>query len=558
MPCKFRIILTILCQIGYFSSTAQNDPLLDILNKELNREFAVLSKADVPAYYMNYSVNDIKSISISTNLGSLMNSIQSQNRLASVDIRVGDYQKDNTHEILGKGGANYSANTSPIAFTNSKESIQKALWQITHAAYISSSQQYKKVQNQEEGKAAIADFSKEESVKYVEPPLSNDEPLDQSLWEDKLKKLSSLFTIDEDIVTGNVDLNYTIERKYFTSTEGAYIVQNLTYAHMHINAQVRCEDGDIVPLYKSYFSFDPKDLPNDVELSKDIKSMIAKLEELKSAPLAEPYTGPALLHARVAGVFFHEIFGHRIEGHRLKSENDGQTFKEKINDVVLPKAINIYSDPSLREYSGQELIGHYKYDDEGIQAQKVEVVKDGILKSFLMSRSPLEKFETSNGHGRAQAGLKPVARQSNLIIESADPYTEKKLRKMLIEECEIQGREFGYYFVDVTGGFTRTDRYNTNSFNIMPTLVYKIFADRRPDELVRGVDLIGTPLTMFAEIKATGTKKDTFTGICGAESGGVPVSATAPALFVKRIETQKKPSGEVKNLPLLSRPKSDL
>ncbi|MFT7161711.1 MAG: TldD protein, partial [Bacteroidia bacterium] len=215
-------------------------------------------------------------------------------------------------------------------------------------------------------------------------------------------------------------------------------------------------------------------------------------------------------------------------------------------------------DPSMTKYGDQDLIGHYKFDDEGVKAQKVRVVEEGILKSFLMSRSPLENFESSNGHGRSQAGLKPVARQSNLIIESSEPLNEKKLRKMLVEECIEQGKEFGYYFVDVTGGFTRTDRYNTNSFNIMPTLVYKIYADKRPDELVRGVDLIGTPLTMFAEIFATGSKKSTFTGICGAESGGVPVSATAPALFVKRIETQKKPSGSGKNLPLLSRPTSQL
>lgn len=559
MTQKIKIILIAIFQFGFFTSQAQQDPLLDIMNEELEREFAVLSKADVPAYYMNYGVNEIKSVSISTNLGSLMTSAGSKSRLASVNIRVGDYSKDNTHEIKGKPNGNFSASTTPIALNNSRESIQKALWQITHGAYIASSKQYKKVQNQEEDedKPKVSDFSQEEAIRSVEPPLNIDNTLDQKAWEQKLKSLSSLFITDEDIVSGQVDLNYTVERKYLTSSEGSYIAQNMTYAHMHINARVRCEDGDVLPLYKSYFAFNPEDLPKKAELSKDIKLMMSQLEQLKSAPFAEPYTGPALLHARVAGVFFHEIFGHRIEGHRLKSESDGQTFKEKIDKKVLPKAINIFSDPSMTKYGDQDLIGHYKFDDEGVQAQKVKVVEGGVLKSFLMSRSPLENFSSSNGHGRSQAGLKPVSRQSNLIIESSEPLNEKKLRKMLIEECIEQGKEFGYYFVDVTGGFTRTDRYNTNSFNIMPTLVYKIYVDKRPDELVRGVDLIGTPLTMFAEIYATGSKKSTFTGICGAESGGVPVSATAPALFVKRIETQKKPSGSGKNLPLLSRPTSE-
>ncbi|MEQ9290343.1 MAG: metallopeptidase TldD-related protein [Cyclobacteriaceae bacterium] len=557
---RISIAFLISC-IFCIEGRSQQDPLLDILTEELNREFAILSKADIPAYYMDYGVNEINTVSISTNLGSLMNSSNSFNRLAKVNMRLGDYKKDNTHEIAGNNmgaGHNFSASSTPIALTNSKEAIQKALWQITHAAYLNTSKQYKKVMSQEADEDSdVPDFSKEAPVRSVEPPLDFDQYIVPSEWEVKLKNLSQVFISDSDIISGQVDLNFTLERKYFTSSEGAYIVQNMTYAYLNIHAQVRSADGDIIPVYKSFFAFKPKDLPKEQKLKEEVIDMVATLEKLKDTPLAEPYTGPALLHARVAGVFFHEIFGHRIEGHRLKSESDGQTFKEKINERVLPKTINIFSDPSMTQYKGQDLIGHYKYDDEGIEAQKVQVVQNGVLKSFLMSRSPLENFETSNGHGRCQAGLNPVARQSNLIIESLEPLSEKKLRKMLIDECIEQGKEYGYYFVDVTGGFTRTDRYNTNSFNIMPTLVYRIYVDKRPDELVRGVDLIGTPLTMFAEITAAGDQKETFTGICGAESGGVPVSATAPALFVKRIETQKKPSATSTDLPLLSRPKGE-
>ncbi|MFY0652651.1 MAG: TldD/PmbA family protein [Cyclobacteriaceae bacterium] len=558
MKQKILFFLTLAIPFLTVDARAQQDPLLDILKEELDREFAVLSTADIPAYYLDYGVNEINNVAISTNMGSLIASNTSKNRLAKTSVRIGDYSKDNTHEVQNKGRGNISVSSNPIPLTNSKKSIQKTLWQITHTAYLSASRQYKKVQTMEEEEGSdIPDFSKESPITSVEPKLETEITLNRTKWEDKLKRLSKAFLADEDIVTGKADLNFTTERKYFTSSEGAYIAQNMTYAHLHINAQVRCTDGEIVPLYNSYFAFDPQNLPSESELKKDIKKMIELLQELKDAPLAEPYTGPALLHARVAGVFFHEIFGHRIEGHRLKSESDGQTFKEKINEKVLPQTINIFSDPSMTEYNGQDLIGHYKFDDEGIEAQKVRVVENGVLKSFLMSRSPLENFKSSNGHGRCQAGLNPVARQSNLIIESHEPLSEKKLRNMIIEECIEQSREYGYYFVDVTGGFTRTDRYNTNSFNIMPTLVYRIYVDKRPDELVRGVDLIGTPLTMFAQITATGDNKETFTGICGAESGGVPVSATAPALFVKRIETQKKPSKATKNTPLLPRPKGE-
>ncbi len=552
---KLSGILFTLLSLQHFVLIAQQDPLLDIMQEELNREFEVLSKADIPAYYMDYGVNEITTSVIHTNMGSLINSNSNTNRLAKANVRLGDYYKDNTHEVKGNPfGGGFNASSSPIALTNSKEAIQKALWQITHAAYLNASKQYKKVMTQEDSESEIPDFSREEPVQSVEPPLSNTTLSNTKAWENKLKKLSAMFTTHPDIISGDINFNYTVERKYFVSSEGAYIAQNMTYANLSIDAKVRSTDGDVIPLYKSFFAFKPNALPKEQQLKEAIEQMIATLDKLKDTPLAEPYTGPALLHPRVAGVFFHEIFGHRIEGHRLKKESDGQTFKEKINEKVLPHTINIYSDPSLTQYKGQDLIGHYKYDDEGIEGQKVQVVENGVLKSFLMSRSPLENFTNSNGHGRCQAGLNPVARQSNLIIESLEPLSEKKLRKMLIDECKAQGKEYGYYFVDVTGGFTRTDRYNTNSFNIMPTLVYRIYVDKRPDELVRGVDLIGTPLTMFAEITAAGDRKETFTGICGAESGGVPVSATAPSLFVKRIETQKKPSATSVEPPILPAP----
>jgi TldD protein len=283
--------------------------------------------------------------------------------------------------------------------------------------------------------------------------------------------------------------------------------------------------------------------------------MLATLQKLKTAPLADPYTGPALLDGPVAGVFFHEIFGHRVEGHRLRSEMDGQTFKSKVDEKILPESISVYCDPTVKKFAGTYLNGVYGFDDEGVKARKVPIVEDGTLRNFLMSRMPLDKFAQSNGHGRATAGLSPVSRQSNLFVEAAKTKSNSELRQLLIKECKRQKKPYGYYFKSVVGGFTTTDRYRPNAFNIMPTEVYRIYVDGRPDELVRGVDLIGTPLAMFAEIAAVGDTHSVFTGFCGAESGYVPVSAISPSLFVRRIETQKKPKSEVEE-PILPAPQS--
>ncbi|HMR57473.1 MAG TPA: metallopeptidase TldD-related protein, partial [Cyclobacteriaceae bacterium] len=291
-------------------------------------------------------------------------------------------------------------------------------------------------------------------------------------------------------------------------------------------------------------------LPTDEVALQEVDKLINILSKLKDAPLAEPYSGPAILDAQVAGVFFHEIFGHRVEGERLRNDMDSQTFKEKIGQPVLNKNLSVIFDPTLKEFQGKPLNGFYRYDDEGVKGQRVVVVDNGILKTFLMSRTPLESVKTSNGHGRADASSDPVSRQSNLIVEAAKPVSFQDLRKMLIQEAKKQGKPYGYYFKDVVGGFTTTDRFNPNAFNIFPTEVYRVYVNGKPDELVRGVDLIGTPLAMFAEITSADKQSAIFTGFCGAESGSVPVTAISPSLFVRRIETQKKPQTDIESTVL--------
>jgi TldD protein len=526
---------------------AQTDTLLITLEEELSREMDGYSKVDEPAYYIHYRVDEIDEHNIAASFGSLTRSFSMKNRVLNTNVRVGDYQLDNTHSVEGPVDFHHSesfGHSGTLPIDNNPLAIKYELWQSTKSTYKAALEAYKSVKSsldiKDEEKSKSPDFSKEIPEVYYEKSLEGVTKFDKKDWEKKVREYSKIFASNEDLISGDVDMRFTMERKYFVSSEGTRIVQNQTYAYLTISATVRSDDGDIIPLYNSYFAFTPENLPTDKQIFKEVNEMISKLNLLKKAPLAEPYSGPAILHARSAGVFFHEIFGHRVEGHRLKDEEDGQTFKSKVNEQVLPKFINVLFDPTQRQYKDQDLIGSYLYDDEGIKGRKVVAVQNGILKNFLISRTPLENFSNSNGHGRAAAGLETVSRQSNLIVENAKPVSMEQLRKMLIKECQKQNKKYGYLFKDVIGGFTNTQRYMPNAFNIMPTEVYRIYIDGRPDELVRGVDLIGTPLSMFAEITAGTNEEEIFTGYCGAESGNVPVSAIAPSMLVRRIETQKK------------------
>jgi len=275
-------------------------------------------------------------------------------------------------------------------------------------------------------------------------------------------------------------------------------------------------------------------------LNAAIDRVAGDLTKLLQAPDAEPFVGPAIFSGRAAGVFFHEIFGHRVEGHRQKDDSEGQTFTKSVNTKVLPDFLTVVFDPTRRQIGGVDLNGWYEYDDEGVKARKVTAVDHGLLKTFLMSRSPIKGFDSSNGHGRRQPGLEVVSRQSNLIVESSNAVSDARLREMLLAEAKRQGKPYGLFFQDITGGFTTTGRSGLQAFKVIPVVVYRVYTDGRPDELVRGADIVGTPLASFSKILATGNKAEVFNGYCGAESGSVPVSAVSPSILVSEIEIEKK------------------
>jgi predicted Zn-dependent protease len=210
-------------------------------------------------------------------------------------------------------------------------------------------------------------------------------------------------------------------------------------------------------------------------------------------------------------------------------------------------------DPTIRARANTELMGYYEYDDEGVRAQRVSVVDQGMLKTFLMGRSPLRTLARSNGHGRGEPGRAPVSRQSNLIVEASRAVPSASLVQMLKDEAKRQGKPFGLLFDEIEGGFTITGRDNPNAFNVMPHVVYRVYTDDRAPELVRGVDLIGTPITAFGKIVAASDKIEVFNGMCGAESGRVPVSASAPELLVSEVEVQKKSQSQ-ETMPILPAP----
>ena len=341
---------------------------------------------------------------------------------------------------------------------------------------------------------------------------------------------------------------------YFVDSEGGKLREPRFFARLGVWGSVRADDGMELDFYDAIEATSPDALPSEAEFEKRVARAIEKLEALRAAPAIEPYVGPAIITHRAAGVFFHEIFGHRIEGHRQKDADEGKTFTRKVGQLIVPDFISVTDDPTRARWGELPLNGFYLFDEEGQPAQKVNLVEKGVLRSFLQGRSPIKGFPASNGHGRAQPGLSPVARQGNLIIESTKQLPPDQLRAMLLAEVKKRGKPYGLVFEEISGGFTNTRAGGApQAFKVIPQIVYRVYADGRPDELVRGVDLVGTPIASFERILATGDDAKVFNGFCGAESGWVPVSAIAPSLLISDLEVERKAKGH-ERAPLLAPP----
>lgn len=524
------------------SATSADPVLLKTMQQELDRAMTSLSKADPAPYFISYSVDEESGKFIIASNGALVATVNRHERTADISVRVGNRQLDNTH------GENrfHATTTTTLPLDDKPDSIARILWLATDRGYKSASQTFLEVKTNTQVKAAEEDASpdfSEEKPQVSISALSTTPQFDQKTWEEKVRRLSAIFNKYPEIETSTVMLLVDNPTQYFLSSEGSKIVTSKPLIRLLAMGSTRANDGMELARSETFDASSFDKLASDEVMSAKVEKIAQDLRQLKAAPVVEPFSGPALLSGRAAAVFFHEVVGHRLEGQRQRGENEGQTFTKMINQRVLPPFLSVQDDPTMASLAGVELSGHYAYDDEGQKSEKVDLISNGILKDFLMSRMPVKGFLHSNGHGRAQDGLMPVGRQGNLIVTSSKSVPDSELRARFIDQIKKAHKPYGLYFEDIAGGFTLTMRNMPQAFQIMPLMVWKVFPDGRPDQLVRGVDIIGTPLNALNRIILTGQKTEVFNGECGAESGSVPVAAAAPAMLFSEIEVQKVAQG---------------
>lgn len=555
-------MILILGVLAILPATATADEtILDVMQQELERSVANLSTAsDFPMYYLQYAITERRTLDMSATNGGFEATKSSVRCYLDVDVRVGDMGLDNTHEI--RGGSwwdNYTPRrVVDFPVVEEPDAIRAALWAETEYQLQKAQERFTKVLTNQQVKVEEEDQSDDFSA--AEPQFFSEEVsvtmVDTAYWQPIIEAAAEYFTGFPFVYESRVWLAANDKSIYMVNSEGSRLKHGNHYIRLGLNISGMADDGMELRRGEIFSVSTMEHLPDEVTVMETSRRLVEELRNLIDAPVVEPYIGPAILCNRASGVFFHEIFGHRIEGHRQKSEQEGQTFTKKLNEQILPEFISVYDDPTMARFEDKDLRGYYKFDDEGIPAQRLTVVEKGILKNFLTSRSPIENFPNSNGHGRRQYGFDIVSRMGNTIIESEKRISYEKLREMLIEECKKQDKPYGLIFNDISGGFTMTGRRGPQAFKVLPLYVYRVYADGRPDEVVRGVDIVGTPLTCFSKILITADDDDVFNGTCGAESGGVPVAAVSPSILVSEIEVEKRYKEQEKP-PILPPPKHD-
>lgn len=539
------------------------DPIIKAMDAELKRSMKKLSKLDPPIYFLSYQINLEKNVSIASTLGENAYSYKNNRYTADIDARAGSRELDNTRKLKSLDYGQRNPNILVNGYMPSPKQIRNMLWILTEDAVTSAQEDYLKVKtnaltsSQREDNSN--DFSDKGKAASYYAPIADSPLISQQMLDEMIKRTdeySAIFKNQDFILSSAVSYSATLNNKYFVNSEGTKIVQGQILARLSYNITSRNKDGMILERNNYYDFTTPDEIPSSEKVISDIEQSIAELKTLQNAPAAEPFHGPVILRNRATGVFFHEILGHRVEGHRQKDDDFGQTFTNKINEQVISPLISVYDNPTMKYFNNIPLRGYYAYDDEGVASQNVTIIEKGVLSNFLMSRSPIKGFDVSNGHGRKQAGYRPVSRMGVTIVEAEQTVPFDTLKQMLKEEIKKQNKPYGLIIDDISGGFTMIDTSNPQAFKVNPLLVYKVYPDDRPDEIIRGADIVGTPLTSFNKIIAAANDYDVFNGSCGAESGWVPVSAIAPSVLISELEVERV-QRSYDNLPILTPPPAE-
>jgi len=546
----------------------------------------------VKPYYVEYRLLDLDVKEIVAQFGTLLSSTHQRQRFMDVEARVGNYKLDSSNFIGDEGFRGFIGSTGSVGIDRDYDSLRQDLWIATDQAFKEAIETYSRKQAYLSSLARqsdIDDFSKAEPVKVVEPLVTPD--WTGRNWDEEARQSSATLRAFPEIYESRVTYYLVYATEYLMTSEGTEIRTNRTFAAVEAGMNTLAKDG--MPLNHLYSSYAPKpgDLPNVDAIRKGLNVAGTELMQLRASATAQDYTGPVLFEARAAAPLLAQILGPAMNGARpaiafqpiveqmLGNLGGKSDWTGRIGARVLPASVSLVDDPGAKDFHGTPLIGSYSVDDEGVKAQKVEVVANGTLKELLMSRRPGNDSNQSNGHGRSALLSDAKPTMSNLIFSSTDAVSPAELKKKFLDECKseklayciivkemdnpslslLHQEDFSELLASYGGGAGTGDR--------LPLLVYKIYPEDGREEVIRVARIIGVNTRALRNLSGIGNDNyvynymqsqiagfsGTALGAFGAANGGLPASMVAPSLLFEELEVRGA-RGEPKRLPLLPAP----
>ncbi|MGB6874580.1 MAG: metallopeptidase TldD-related protein [Candidatus Acidiferrales bacterium] len=575
------------------AAQSDNDHTLEAMQDEMNRSVARLQLDNQQKpYYIEYRLVDVDVRAVTSSFGTLFSSSHVRNRLMSVDVRVGTSQLDSSNFISQNGFQGSSSSAGEVGIDRDYNSLRQDLWQATDFAYKDALVQFSNKQaflNSLSRPPEIPDFANEPAVVDVEPLVTPD--WTSRNWEQEARDASKVLRGFPDLYGTRVHYYLVYTTYYLLTSEGTKL--RISHSDAGIEASLDTQATDGMPLHNFYSNYAaaPAGLPQPGDVSKNLIQVAQQLEALRTAPNVDDYEGPVLFDAPAAGSLLAQALEPSLSGARpplssvsafdqmMQQEGGHSEWTGRVNSRVLPLNVSLVDDPSAKDFQGQPLLGGYAIDAQGVRAEPVSLVENGLLKNLLMSRRPGSDFQLSNGHGRSAMLSPPVPLSSNLFFQATNTMNPADLRKKFIDLCRSNGQKWCIEikrmdnpalasqsqedFTDIISGLAE----GLSSGDRLPLLVYRIYVDDGHEELVRGAQIKGLDLRAFRSVAGIGNDFSVFNFMQNAAGGfagtaldtfgsvedGMPSSIVAPSLLLEDVEIRGY-HGEPRRLPLLPIP----
>jgi TldD protein len=532
---------------------ATADPVLKAMGDELDRSISELKLNDLDKpYFIQYVVYDDEDFTASSTFGALSRSSQTHQRLVHSQVRVGSYDFDNTGFTGARGGAPSTGVLVQATLDDNYDALRHSLWLATDSAYKSAvetiAQKRAYTDNRTTQEDPVPDFSREKATTITTAKMKMQ--LDRTKVENQLREWSKIFRDFPAVQTSNVSYHARLNHRYIANSEGTRTLEPQLLIALQANASTQAADGMTVTISLPFSARSFEDMPSTQEVSNAIRQMAKDVTMLRSAPVLDAnYSGPALLVGQASTEMFARVLAPNLIEQRgpiggRGAQSTGSALLDRMNRPVLPASISVYDDPTQMKAGDKPLIGFYRVDDQGIPAQRVSLVEDGLLTNLLTSRRPSKDRMQSNGHGRGIPG-RETAQISNFVVKAVkDAKSYEDLKKELMKLAKDERLDYGIMIKQLSG--------NQGSIGT-PVLTYKVYVADGREELVRGATAGALTVQSLRHIQAVGSDSYIANRLVGTQSAETATSVIAPSVILEELGLDR-PSGTQQKPATLTNP----